>query len=117
MKILKVRSDHGGEFENEPFEAFCEKHGIVHEFSSLRTPQQNGVVERKNKTLQEIARTMILENNLAKHFWAEAVNTTCYDQNRIYIRPILEKITCYFHQFGCTCYILNNKVYLKIRSE
>ena len=43
--ILKIRSDHGGEFENEPFEAFCEKHGIVHEFSSPRTPQQNGVVE------------------------------------------------------------------------
>jgi len=64
--------DHGGEFENEPFETFCEKHGIVHEFSSLRTPQQNGVVERKNRTLQEMARIMIHENNLAKHFWAEA---------------------------------------------
>jgi len=69
-------------------------------------------------------RTMIHENNLAKHFWAEAVNTTCYVQNIIYIRPILEKttyeffkgrrlnISC-FHQFGCTCYILNNKVYPK----
>jgi len=124
MKILKVRSDHGGEFENEPFETFYEKHGIVHEFSSPRTPQQNGVVERKNITLQEMARTMIHENNLAKHFWAEVVNTTCYVQNRIYIRPILEKTAyelfkgripniSYFHQFGCTCYILNNKLYLK----
>ena len=123
-KILKVRSDHGGEFENEPFEAFCEKHGIFHEFSSPRTPQQNGVVERKNRTLQEMARTMIHENNLPKHFWAEAVNTACYVQNRIYIRPILEKTAyelfkgrkpniSYFHQFGCTCYILNNKLYLK----
>jgi len=67
---------------------------------------------------------MIHENNLAKHFWAEAVNTTCYIQNRIYISTILEKkayelfkgrrpnIT-YFHQFGCTCYILNMKLYLK----
>jgi len=78
LKILKVRSDHGGEFENEPFEIFYEKHGIVDEFSSLRTPQQNGVVERKNRSLQEMARTMIHENNLAKRFWAEAVNTTCY---------------------------------------
>ncbi len=123
-KILKIRSDHGGEFENEPFEAFCEKHGIFHEFSSPRTPQQNGVVERKNRTLQEMARTMIHENNLPKHFWAEAVNTACYVQNRIYIRPILEKTAyelfkgrkpniSYFHQFGCTCYILNNKLYLK----
>ena len=91
LKILKVRSDHGGEFENEPFETFCEKYGTVHEFSSPRTPQQNGVLKRKNKTLQEMARTLIHENNLAKHFWAEAVNTTCYVQNRIYIRPILDK--------------------------
>jgi len=71
-----------------------------------------------------MARTMIHENNLAKHFWAEAVNTSCYVQNRIYIRPILEKTTyelfkerrpniSYFQQFGCTCYILNNKHYLK----
>jgi len=61
---------------------------------------------------------------LAKHFWAEVVNITCYVQNRIYIRPILNKTSCelfkgrrpnisYFHQFGCTCYIINNKVYLK----
>jgi len=124
MKISKVRSDHSGEFENEPFETFCEKHGIIHEFSSPRTPQQNGVVERKNITLQEMARTMIHENNLAKHFWAEAVNTTFYVQNRIYIRPNLEETTyelfkgrrpniSYFHQFGCTCYILNKKLYLK----
>jgi len=48
------------------FETFCEKHGIVDEFSSPRTPLQNGVVERKNRTLQEMARTMIHENNLAK---------------------------------------------------
>jgi len=124
MKILKIRSDHGGKFENEPFESFCEKHGIVHEFSSPKTPQQNGVVERKNRTLQEMERTMIHENNLAKHLWAEAVTTTCYVQNRIYIRPILKKTAyelfkgrrpniSYFHQFGCTCYILNNKIYLK----
>lgn len=124
LKILKVRSDHGGEFENEPFELFCEKRGILHEFSSPRTPQQNGVVERKNRTLQEMTRTMIHENNLGKHFWAEAVNTSCYIQNRIYIRPMLEKTAyelfkerrpniSYFHQFGCTCYILNTKDYLK----
>jgi len=71
-----------------------------------------------------MARTMIHENNLAKHLWAEVVNTTCYVQNRIYIRPILEKIAyelfkgrrpniSYFHQFGCICYNLNNKIYLK----
>ena len=81
LKILKVRSDHGGEFENEPFEIFCEKHGIIHEFSSPRTPQQNGVVERKNRSLHEMARTMLHENNMANFFWAEAVNTACYVQD------------------------------------
>jgi len=71
-----------------------------------------------------MARTMIHENNLAKHFWAEAVNTTCYVQNMIYIRPLLNKTAyelfkgrkpniSYVHQFGCTFYILKNKVYLK----
>jgi len=75
------------------------------------------------ESLKELL-TMIPKNNLAKHFWAEAVNTACYVQNRIYIRPILEKTTyelfkgrkpniSYFHQFGCICYILNNKLYLK----
>jgi len=67
---------------------------MIHEFSSLRTPQQNVVVERKNRTLQEMARTMIHENNLAKHLWGRSSEyTTCYVQNRIYIRHILEKTT------------------------
>jgi len=57
---------------------FCEKHGIIHEFSSPRTPQQNGVVERKNRSLQEMARTMLHENNLAKHFWAEVLEQGCF---------------------------------------
>ena len=48
LKIKAIRSDHGGEFQNEYFEKFCENHGISHNFSAPRTPQQNGVVERKN---------------------------------------------------------------------
>src|SRR4030066_2100487 len=71
-----------------------------------------------------MARTMIHETKMDKYFWAEAVNTACYVQNRIYIRPILNKTLyelfkgrkpsiSYFHQFGCTCYIINNKHYLK----
>ena len=55
LKIKSIRSDHGGEFENEIFENFCNKKGITHNFSFPRTPQQNGVVERKNRTLQECA--------------------------------------------------------------
>ena len=58
------------EFENIDFEEFCNEHGINHIFSASRTLQQNGVVERKNKTLQEMVRTMLNENNLPKYFWA-----------------------------------------------
>jgi len=65
-KIFKVRSDHRGEFENEPFENFCEKHGIFHEFSSPITPQQNGVVERNKRCLQEMIRTMLHETDIVK---------------------------------------------------
>src|SRR3954466_13988762 len=85
FKIIKVRSDHGDEFENRFFEIYFKENGTSHDFSFPRTPQQNGVVERKNRTLQEMARTMINETNMAKHFWAEAINTACYIQNRISI--------------------------------
>ena len=89
LRIVKVRSDYSGEFENKNFELFFNEKGILHDFSCPRTPQQNRVVERKNKTLQEMARTMINKTNIAKIFWAEAINTVCYIQNRISIRPIL----------------------------
>ena len=52
--ITCIRSDHGREFENIDFEEYCNEHGINHNFSTPRTPQQNGVVERKNRTLQEM---------------------------------------------------------------
>src|SRR4051812_37141855 len=122
-KIIKVRSDHGGEFENRFFDIYFKENGIVLDFSCPRTPQQNGAVERKNRTLQEMARTMINETNMAKHFWAEAIKTACYIQNRISIRPILNKTPyelwknkklsiSYFHPFGCVCFILNTKDHL-----
>ena len=60
-------------------------------FSAPRTPKQNGVVERINRNLQEMARTVLNKNNLPKYFWAETVNTSCYVLNRILLRPILKK--------------------------
>jgi len=89
--IIFVRSDHGGEFENLSFKTCFDKKGISHNFSCARIPQQNGVVERKNRTLQEMARTMINESNVEKYFWAEAINTSCYIINRVSIRKILKK--------------------------
>ena len=68
LKIVKIRSDHGGKFENDDFESFCELNGYNHNFSFPRAPQQNGVVERKNRTIQEMARSMLCENDLPKHF-------------------------------------------------
>ena len=66
--ITCIRSDHGREFENIDFEDYCNEHGINHNFSAPRTPQQNGAVERKNRNLQKMARTMLNENNLPKYF-------------------------------------------------
>ena len=61
VPIVKIRSDHGKEFENAKLEAFCNKHDIKKEFSARKTPQQNGVVERKNRVIQEMARVMLLK--------------------------------------------------------
>ncbi|XP_073024178.1 uncharacterized protein [Primulina eburnea] len=86
LKIRRIRTDHGKEFENRSFSSFCDKKGISHEFSAPKTPQQNGISERKNRTLQEMARVMLTSKNLAKRFWAEALNTACHISNRVYLR-------------------------------
>ncbi|MGV7927175.1 DDE-type integrase/transposase/recombinase, partial [Mycobacterium kansasii] len=72
-QISKLRSDHGYEFENSSFEKFCTDQGILHEFSAPKTPQQNGIVERKNRVLQEMANVMLNSMKLSKNLWAEAV--------------------------------------------
>ncbi|GJU04690.1 retrovirus-related pol polyprotein from transposon TNT 1-94 [Tanacetum coccineum] len=72
--IKQLRSDHGTEFRNSTLEGFCEEKGIIQNFSSVRTPQQNGVVERRNRTLIEAARTMLYEAKLKLSFWAEALH-------------------------------------------
>ncbi|WVZ70663.1 hypothetical protein U9M48_019307 [Paspalum notatum var. saurae] len=94
-----IRSDNGGEFRNSRFENFCRDLGLEHQFSSPYTPPQNGVVERKNRTLVEMARTMLDEHRTPRRFWAEAVNTACYIANRIFLRAFLGK-TSYELWFG-----------------
>ncbi|GKA74917.1 putative ribonuclease H-like domain-containing protein [Tanacetum coccineum] len=84
-KVKIIRSDHGTEFKNHAMNELCAKKGIKREFSVARTPQQNGVAERKNRTLIEAARTMLADSLLPIPFWAEAVNTACYVLNREYI--------------------------------
>jgi len=117
--VISIRSDHGGEFDQFKFNNFCDEYGIDHNFSAPRTPQQNGVVERKNRSLQEMARTMLNESKIPKHFWADAVNTACYVLNRAIIRPILGKTPYELYKgrkpnlshlrvFGCKCFVHNN---------
>jgi hypothetical protein len=119
-QIMRIHSDHGREFKNSKFEEFCLSYGIKQEFSSPITPQQNGVVERKNRVIQEMARVMIHSKNLAQHFFGEAVNTACHIINRVYLRPETSKTPYeiwrgkkptvkYFRTFGSKCYILRDR--------
>jgi len=79
--LVCLRSDHGKKFENSSFTDYYNEHGVDHNFSAPRTPQRNRVVERKNRTLEDITRTMIMASGLPRHFWAEALNTSCYIVN------------------------------------
>jgi transposase InsO family protein len=120
LKVKKIRSDNGSEFKNLQVEQFLEEEGIKHEFSAPYTPQHNGVVERKNRTLIDMARTMLGEFKTPKRFWSEAVNTACDAINRLYLHRLLKKTSyelltgnkpnvSYFRVFGSKCYILVKK--------
>jgi transposase InsO family protein len=120
LKIKNIRSDNGSEFRNLNVEEYLDEEGIKHELSAPYTPQQNGIVERKNRTLIEMARTMLDEYKTPDSFWAEAINTACHAVNRLYLQKYLGKTPYeiltgnkpkvhYFRVFGCKCYILNKK--------
>ncbi|GJV97143.1 putative ribonuclease H-like domain-containing protein [Tanacetum coccineum] len=84
-KVKIIKSDNGTEFKNKVMDDFCKEKGIRREYSVARTPQQNGVAKRRNKTLIEAARTMLADSKLPTTFWAEAVSTACYVQNRVLV--------------------------------
>nr|GEZ85223.1 putative ribonuclease H-like domain-containing protein [Tanacetum cinerariifolium] len=84
-KVKIIRSDNGTKFKNSEMNQFSQMKGIKREFSVARTPQKNGVAERKNRTLIEAARTMLVDSLLPTTFWAEAVNIACYVQNRVLV--------------------------------
>ena len=117
-KIKIIRCDNGTEFKNKVMDDFCRDKGIKREFSVARTPQQNGVAERRNRTLIEAARTMIADSKLPVTFWAEAVNTACYIQNRVLVVKSKNKtpyelfrgrppLLDFLKPFGCHVTILN----------
>jgi hypothetical protein len=115
--IKRVRSDNGSEFKNTRIDELCDNVGLRHQFSAKYTPQSNGLVDRKNRTLIDMTRSMLSEYNMSQSFLAEAINTACYCNNRLYCYPLKEMTPCellngrkaniaYFRIFGCKCYIL-----------
>ncbi|GJX83025.1 retrovirus-related pol polyprotein from transposon TNT 1-94 [Tanacetum coccineum] len=119
-KVCKIYTDNGTEFKNTNLKAYYEKLGIMQQFLTARTPQQNGVVERRNRTLVEAARTMLIFSRLPEFLWAEAVATTCFTQNRSIIHTRHNKTPYellrgrkpnveYFHVFGSLCYPTNDR--------
>ncbi|GJT14429.1 retrovirus-related pol polyprotein from transposon TNT 1-94 [Tanacetum coccineum] len=90
-QVTTVRTDKGTEFLNKTLHAYFAKEGIRHETSTAQTPKQNGIVERRNCTLVEAARTMLSAAKVPLFFWAEAIATTCFTQNRSLVIPRHEK--------------------------
>lgn len=121
MRFIKERFD---TFKNSMFTELCQAEGIFHEFSTPLIPQQDGVVKRKNWTLQEMARVILHSKALPLCFWAKAINTACHIHNRISLR-LRTTLTNYqlwkdwkpnvkyFHVFGSKCHILNDREYHK----
>ncbi|GJT29001.1 retrovirus-related pol polyprotein from transposon TNT 1-94 [Tanacetum coccineum] len=118
-KVKIIRSDNGTEFKNKVMDDFCREKGIKREYSVARTPQQNGVAERRNRTLIEAARTMLADSKLPNHIrQKEAVSTACYVQNRVLVVKPYNKTPyelfrgfkpalSFMRPFGCHVTILN----------
>ena len=114
-KLKTLRTDNGGEYTSKRFEQYLKAEGIRHEKTIPKTPEQNGVSERLNRTLVEGARSMLLDAKLAKSYWAEAVNTAVYLKNRCPTKAVKGKTPYeawygkkpnieHLRVFGCTAY-------------
>ncbi|GJS27258.1 retrovirus-related pol polyprotein from transposon TNT 1-94 [Tanacetum coccineum] len=118
--VIIVRTDNGTEFKNQVLQEYFKSVGITHQASSVCTPQQNGVVERRNRTLVEAARTMLIFSHAPLFLWAEAIATACYTQNRSIIHRRFDKTPyelingrkpdiSFLHVFGALCYPKNDR--------
>nr|GEX08881.1 hypothetical protein [Tanacetum cinerariifolium] len=118
-QVRVVRTDKGTEFLNQNLHAYFAAEGIHHQTSVARTPEQNGVVERQNRTLVEAARKMLSAAKFPLFFWAEAIATACFTQNRSLIISLHEKTPYhiindqklsvkFFYIFGSICYIVRD---------
>ena len=91
-RMQKIRSDNGKEYTNEIFDKFCEEAGIEHQLTTPYSPQQNGVSERKNRSIMEMTRCMLHEKELPKKLWAEAANIVVFLLNRLLTRVLQKKL-------------------------
>nr|GFA12150.1 hypothetical protein [Tanacetum cinerariifolium] len=118
-QVQRVRTDNDTEFKNKTLAKFFDDVGITQQFFAARTPQQNGVVEMRNRTLVEAARTMLTFANLPLFLWPEAIAAACFTQNRLIIHKRFDKTPYelinkrkphinFFRVFGCRCYHLND---------
>nr|GEY66966.1 hypothetical protein [Tanacetum cinerariifolium] len=118
--VIIIRTDNGTEFKNQVLKQYFDYVGISHQMSSVRTPQQNGVVERRNRTLVEAARTMLIFSHAPLFLWAEEIATACFTQNRSIIHRRFNKTPyelingrkldiSYLHVFGALCYPKNDR--------
>nr|GFC88527.1 retrovirus-related Pol polyprotein from transposon TNT 1-94 [Tanacetum cinerariifolium] len=119
VPVRRIRTDNGTDFVNHTLRDYYEEVGISHETSVARSPQQNGVVERRNRTLIEAARTMLIYSQAPLFLWAEAVATACFTQNRSIIHLRHGKTPyellhsrlpdlSFFYVFGALCYPTND---------
>nr|GFB66776.1 retrovirus-related Pol polyprotein from transposon TNT 1-94 [Tanacetum cinerariifolium] len=118
--VIIIRTDNGTEFKNQVLKEYFDTVGISHQMSSVRTPQQNGVMERRNQTLVEAARTMLIFSRAPLFLWAEAIATACFTQNRSIIHRRFNKTPyelingrkpdiSFLHVFGALCYPKNDR--------
>ena len=114
MKLKKIRSDNGKEFDNTNIKAYYDEVEIKHEVSAIYTPQQTSVAERKNRTLITLARTMLDEYNTPKALWVEAINTACLCLGKTPYELLNGKKpdVSFFRVFGCKCYIYKKRQHL-----
>nr|GEU73947.1 hypothetical protein [Tanacetum cinerariifolium] len=118
--VIIVRTDNETEFKNYVLKEYFDSGGITHETSAAKTPQQNGVVERRNRMLVEATRTMLIFSHAPLFLWAEAISTVCYTQNHSIIYQRFNKTPyeliqgrkpniSYLYVFGALCYSKNDR--------
>jgi len=117
IKIKALKTDRGREYLSEQFKKFCDEKGIARQLTIPYTPQQNGVAERRNRTLFDMVRSMMAQANLPIFFWGDALLTAAYILNRVPSKSVsstpyelwndVKPNLGYFHPWGCASYIHN----------